>query len=224
MSIEKTYIKSPASLLEWMQDNLVPKYFASVRKDETTSQYFYVNANTDDGWAMTFSLTGSNAYAAAIKSDNSFVQANFYGIAAALPYAQSSYAAICENGAMISLYGPESSSSNYAANIIITKTNLDKTAIILTSGGENTNSRFYTGIRCVTRDDALPAQALTFSPIFAGQTVLVPFTTEAADGVISYTPNAFYMPKGQYHSMGFGKFTAGGKTYMSNGYWAILDA
>lgn len=224
MSVEKTYIKNANGLLEWMQDNLVPKYFASVRKDETTTQYFYVNANTDEGWAMTFSLTGTNAYTAAIKSDNSFVQANFYGYSSAVPYAQSSYAAICENGAMLSLYGLDDSTSNTAANIIITKTNLDKTAIILTSGVENTNARFYTGVRCVTRSDALPAQALTFSPISGGQTVLVPFSTETYDGAASYTPNAFYMPKGQYHGRGFGKFIADGKTYMSNGYWAVLDA
>lgn len=223
MSIEKTYIGSADALLEWMQNNLVPKYFTSMNKDSSTTSYFYVNGQTSEGWAMTFSLTGTNGYAAAIKSDNSFVQADFYGYTGGVPYAQGSYAAICENGAMISLYGVTGSSSNNAANIIITKTNLDKTAIVLTSGSESVNARFFTNVRSVTRSDALPAQALTFTPISAGQTVLVPFTTEATDGVISYTPNAFYMPKGQYYGMGFGKFTADGKTYMSNGYWAILD-
>lgn len=224
MSIEKTYIKNANALLEWMQENLVPVYFKSVNKDTTTAEHFFVNCQTDEGWAMTLSLADVSAYAAAIKSDNSFVQANFYGYVATIPHAQMSYAAVCKNGVILSLYGADSPSSGEAATVIVTKNNLDQTVIILSSGPANSDTRFYMNVRSVTRSDALPAQALTFTPVSGGQTVLVPFTTEAADGVVSYTPNAFYMPKGQYHSMGFGKFTAGGKTYMSNGYWAILDA
>jgi hypothetical protein len=224
MSISKTYIQSNASnLMEWMQENLVPTYFKSVAADESApSGQMWINCNTTAGWSLTLNVStiSANSYAAAIKSDNSFVQTDFSGYGSSAPPEASSYAAICENGAMISLCG---AAGGNACSIIITKTSNDETAVILSSSG-TTESRLYTSVRSVTRSDALPAQALTFTPVSGGQTQLVSFTTESATGVVSYTPNAFYIPKGEVYGIGFGKFEMGGKAYMTNGYWAILDS
>lgn len=110
--------------------------------------------------------------------------------------------------------------------ILISQTNNGKLAVIFSPGGEvpsSTNYR-YTQLRHVALGDSTTiSTTTTFTPESANQTVLVPFTTNADLTDVSYCPNAFYMPTGQYYNMGLGRFELAESTYITNGYWAVKE-
>ena len=66
-------------------------------------------------------------------------------------------------------------------------------------------------------------EANTYTAKAGEQTLLCPFCTNANLGEPSYTPNAFWIPFGQYYSMGYGTLAMNGVTYLTNGYWCIKD-
>lgn len=201
MAIGKFYLNGGAEVIaNWMRTYLVPDYFSEV----TTTGWNIQCKNGND----TVLLFDPDAYSAdrikAYRNETDFANIG----AASLPFG-CDYAYTCENGAMIHV------SSNIW--ILITKTNNGRTAIIGTTGG---NSQ---GIPCVAWGDAAPYSTLTYTPRSGEQTQLVPFCTDAPYQTTSFTPNAYYMPVGQYYTLGAGRLIIGNTAYLTNGYWAIKD-
>ena len=230
MAITKSGVKSMQALAEWLQANAVPEYFASVSIDAKTITCSDANGNplmvysvtnhsfsiykTSGGNAETFTIATSNYSDAEPTTDYPAIVAK------------------CGGGLMVLINCAYSGSAPgwYCLNFIITKTNNDITAVIAgTYKGSNkagANATVSTtNIHSVALGDAEDAtKTRTFYPSAQNQTQFASFTTYAKPDTTSYTPNAFYMLVGEYYDWYYGKFTAGGDTYITNGYWAIKDA
>ena len=133
------------------------------------------------------------------------------------------YAYACANGVMLSV-----KTGNYWAYIMISKTNNDRVAFIVsyTSGNGASDLTPVTKLFAVAWGDQggpTVSNDFRFTPNVREQTVLVPFTTYSAYGVLSYTPKAGYFPVSQNYNTGDGRILLDGKSYISNGYWAIRD-
>lgn len=206
MAITKDYLNTSDlnTLATWMRTNLVPDYFAAVTYADSTITCTDADGNT----LLTFGV-GITAYKSATASVTMInVNPTF------------SYAYTCANGAILESTVPSSPSS--AVNCtLITKTNNGKTAIVFSAG--TAAAVYRSNIKRVAWGDAQPDTVFAFTQITANQTQLVPFCTDAAIDVPSYTPNAYYIPVCQNPSMGNGKLTIDGTTYLTNGYWAIKD-
>lgn len=126
----------------------------------------------------------------------------------------------CANGVILR-YGATGSTS-YNACLLITKTNNDAVAVVVSSSA-TTIPAAYTSFYSVAWGDTAPINAFTTAANAQNQTMLVPFSTNANEGLQSYTPNAGFMISGQLYSLGYGKATIGSGTYITNGYWAIKD-
>jgi len=230
MAITKSTVTSMQALAEWLQANAVPEYFASVSIDAKTITGSDANGNplmvysvtnhsfsiykTSGGNAETFTIATSSYSNAEPTTDNPAI------------------AAKCGGGLMVLINREYSGSASgwYCLNFIITKTNNDITAVIAgtykdadKTGASVTSST--TNIHSVALGDATDAaKTHSFTVSAENQTQFVSFTTYAKPDTTSFTPNAFYMPVGEYYDWSYGKFTAGGDTYITNGYWAIKDA
>jgi hypothetical protein len=126
----------------------------------------------------------------------------------------------CANGVILQ-YG-STQASDYNACLLITKTNNDAVAVVVSSSA-TTIPAAYTSFYAVAWGDTAPISAYTTAANAQNQTMLVPFATNANEGAQSYTPNAGFMISGQLYSLGYGKATIGSGTYITNGYWAIKD-
>ena len=205
MAITNDYLNTSdlGVLAAWMQANLVPDYFAAVTVESNV-----ITCKDADG--NTLLTKGSNSLTA-YKSASASA-----GIASHTGMQTVAEAYKCANGALLVF-----SNNTYTAYVLITKTNNGATAIILNQPA-NSLSGFTSGISSVAWGDVMPNNAYAFTALTANQTQLVPFCTDAALGTVSYTPNAFYIPVGQYRA--FGVLTLDGVNYLTNGYWAIKDA
>ena len=106
--------------------------------------------------------------------------------------------------------------------IIIAKTNRDATAIIMPTVDNDTS--YCTSLACVAQDDALPAELLSFpQQSIRSQTLLVPFPTNNVIGLPSYTTDVYYLMFTQFPPGQVWDLVIGGRKYLSNGYYAILD-
>ncbi len=126
---------------------------------------------------------------------------------------------LCENGLFFT-----QSSQNAQGSLLITKNNYGKTVIISAANSSGRGCVDGNIALRVADGDEPPLDNIkshAFSPGKDDYTVLIPFTTHAEFGAISYTPNAFYMPIAQYRDVGL--LMIEGKTYITNGYWAVLD-
>lgn len=119
----------------------------------------------------------------------------------------------CANGVLLSV----TASGGKSAYILIAKTNNNKVAFVF-SNAWNANTVFY----CVAWGDA-DVSTFTVTTKASGQTLMCPFCTNANMGETSYTPNAFWLPFGQYYNIGYGTLTMNGVNYLTNGYWCIKD-
>ena len=204
MAIEKFYVNSTSyqDIAAAMYGTLVPDYFSSVTFDGQTQE---INCLDDDG-NLAMKITAEGAVIC-YTSQRDYV--NAFSIAGA----DLAYAYVCSFGVMLQF------GLNYGnpGCILFSKTNQGKTAIVCCNN-------LYTTIYRVAYGDVAQTNTLTFTPVTGNQTQLVPFCTDSQMNAVSYTPNAFYIPYGQYYTMGYGAIKIDNQTYLTNGYWAIKDA
>ena len=209
MAITKATFSSLQEFSDWMQTNLVPEYFAAVSLDGSRLTCWRDTGMTEP----LFAYEAPRVYA--YKSAS--VVRDMTGVTAAENYPSSAFKCGC--GVLIA-------DTTHSNHVIITKNNNGDTVTVISGRNNNQNPNFlYNLVFCTGwGDDTSITTGLSFTPIAGNQTSLVQFCTDAPVGSVSYAPNAFYMPYGQYYGAGLGKFTSDGKTYLTNGYWAILDA
>lgn len=208
MAISKDYLNTSDlnTLATWMRTYLVPDFFAAVTFADST-----ITCTDVDGNVLLTISGASPIILTAYKSASNSYTSSRQGVAVC------DYCAACANGALI-VWRQATSGNTMQQVLLITKTNNDKTALIL--AGANS---YTANINCIAWGDAMPNNFRAYTALTANQTQLVPFCTDAALGDVSYTPNAFYIPVGQHFNMGIGKLTMDGVTYLTNGFWAIKD-
>ena len=212
MAITKEFLNTndQSVVAAWMQENLVPKYFASVDVNGNI-----ITCQDEDG-NLLLKIDGvSNAVAITAYQDSSVS-----AVTQTTSVQGCDTAALCENGALIMW---RNSSKTPQMFMLITKTNNEKTAMVA-CGSINNNTHVYENTHRTAYGDVNPVTNQTVYYISSNQTQLVPFCTDASINTVSYTPNAFYMPIGQYITMGFGTIAMDNHIYLTNGYWAILDS
>lgn len=199
MAITKTYINSDMTALQtFLNDSGL---FDSVTLDDSTVTCKDADGNTLVTFAKSGNSTTVTLYASASVS-NSVTHSS----------STPTYGYSCSNGLLI-----QSGSGNYAGYDLITKTNNDKIAIVSSSAPSATNGC------AIAWGDAAPLSNFQYSENTRNQTIVCPFATNSDEGTVSYTPNAGYMPFGQYYGMGYGKIVMDGVTYLTNGHWVIKD-
>ena len=215
MAIIKDYLNTNNmnTLADWMTQHLVPTYFGSVVAASSTTLNCY---DSDDNTVLNINI-GANQYSDIITAYASETVStslsNGEGIS------KITYAATCSRGCLLTF----SSGSNGRMEVLITKSNNNITTVVFSKGITTNNGQLY-GMYCVAWGDINPISSLSVTPITtAQQTQIVPFLSNAPYGTISYTPDAFYIPVGQYYGMGIGQLTLNGNIYLTNGYWAIKD-
>lgn len=120
--------------------------------------------------------------------------------------------------------------ATYARILIVTKNNRGVTTIISKYGAPSDGSYIYQNIKCYALDDSVsetPRSDLTFTQVQSNQAQLIPFTSCAGSGVLSYTPNVFYItarnaPVADTGEVWF-EVKFNGYNYLTNGYFAIKD-
>lgn len=215
MAISKTVFSSMAEFVAWAEANLIPAYFGAVDLDSSTNTFTgYQDAEKTK---PVFQFIGGNSCSLKAYKDAS-TAVTVSGKSQASPtYPKNAY--VCSNGVMINDL-PRSMSA------ILTKTNRGIVAVAIVGTNGTWTSAVMTETTCYCcayGDDTTITTATVFKPIDANQTAFVPFCTYAPYNTVSYTPKAFYLTQGQYYTAGDGKFTAGGKSYITNGYFALLD-
>jgi hypothetical protein len=207
MSIQKIIVSGRANVASWLSANAT-EYFASYTMDGNTMIAKDAQNNVMLEW------DGSNV--------KIYKSATVFDTKAADTASAGTYTISKCNGGIMVIAGSESSNE---MSLILTKTNNDVTAVIVGSGSSNRANALTNSICAAAWGDAEDAtKTRWFYTSAENQTQFVSFTTYAKPDTISYTPNAFYMPVGEYYDWSYGKFTAGGDTYITNGYWAIKDA
>lgn len=209
MAVSRHSFADAQEFTAWTAANLVPSYFGAVDFDDNW-WYGYEDAEKtkpiiayEFGWSPRFRVYKSPA----VYNDITGVG----GYSALVPNIYT-----CGGGVLF-----DAIARNLCA--IIAKTNNDVTASII-GGSDNGDRGYFAKVYAYALgDDTTITTQREFNTRASAQTCLVPFCTDATFGNSSYTPKAFYMPEAQYYSSGMGTFTAGGKTYLTNGYWAILD-
>ena len=204
MAITKTVINNDFSILQsFLQSSGL---FNSVELSENTITMKDSDGNTIATIDTNITITAyANASTSAAASYSTFNGASIQ------------YGYKCANGIML----PVTGSGNKTAHILIAKTNNNKVAFTFTKIHINTAAA-YTNCYCTAWGDE-NVNENAFTAKAAEQTLMCPFCTNAIMGETSYTPNAFWMPFGQYYNMGYGKLTDDGTTYLTNGYWCIKD-
>lgn len=213
MAITKTYIGGDLSILKTVLEDSGLFDSVSISEDVITCK------DADNNTLFKFeAITNGHkvtAYASASVSKYASYTSNVGG---ANPSPRNAYS--CTNGVMIEYFTDTTTRNN--ACIVITKTNNDEIAIVF-SESLTTGSSAFTSLYAVAWGDTAPISAYTTAANAQNQTMLVPFSTNANEGLQSYTPNAGFMISGQLYSLGYGKATIGSDKYITNGYWAIKD-
>lgn len=209
MAITRANLANRAALAEWLQDNAVPKYFASVTYTDSKIQGFDADGNK----LLEITSTGDiYAYSSATSSQSCTSEYTLIGMSEISLIA-------CDNGI---LFENTYNGGNGKIMVAIAKTNNDKTAIVFSANSTSKVAGYYTGVRHTAWGDS-PTLATTtgFTAEDGQQTAFQAFFTNADITDVSYTPKAFYMPMHSAYAAGFGKFLSGGKVYITNGYWCI---
>ena len=222
MAVTRATFASMDEFAAWAAQKLVPRYFKASDYSGGTFTGYRDTGKTEPLW--TFS-TGFAPDMKAYRSATSYRQVNGTSLASdGFPQA----AWLCANGVILDIGYRQMAA-------IITKTSTGETAAIIggdqytaTSSGANitwlTGNSTDAAVYCTAYgDDTSITEAHSWIAHPANQTALCPFQTDAPLGSTSFTPYAYYMPFGQFYGLGHGKFTAAGKTYITNGHWAILD-
>lgn len=209
MAITKTNVYGYNALRTWLNANACPDYFASV----STSNYSIYAIDSSNHTLFTFATTNAKIY----KSESVYQEICW---SSGMSYDSQVFTCVkCDGGILVL-----STSSGSAFCFIITKTQSGTTAVIC-SMWDTRSTALTQNIAAVAWGDATDAsKTLTFTSSVQNQTQFVPFTTYAQPDTVSYTPDAFYMPVGEYYDWTYGKFSDGTSTYITNGYWAIKDA
>ena len=191
-----------------MVQHLVPTYFGSVVATSSTNIECY---DSDGNTILIIHPATGNAITVYASETTSISLSNSEAIN------KITYAAACSHGCLLTF----ASGSNGRMEVLITKSNNNITTIVFRKGLDGGQ---LSGFYCVAWGDIDPISYLSVTPITtAQQTQIVPFVSNAPYGTISYTPDAFYIPVGQYYNMGIGQMTLNGNIYLTNGYWAIKD-
>lgn len=228
MAIRKTESMSNMSqFVTWLQENLVPNFFQSVEVDSEDNTLIVC---TGVGGQK---LLGIKMHSTSAFYPDSCILYKSDGTATTVAQATSTntvfrYAAVCNNGALIRFdrYANNTDSNNPCI-ILISKTNLDKTAVVVTatfsSSGYTAGVYMSDSLRIIAEGDAPTMYYLTFSLRRMQQAQFIQFATCPESGVVSFTPNAFYMQSCSFYTSVFDTVTVDGVDYMTNGYWAIKD-
>ena len=220
MAITRKYInRETAALKTFLEDSGL---FDSVTvSDDTISCYdadnnllFTINNNSSYGNVIVRMYIDANTYQEQTLNGNIT-----YG------YKSANQSLTQTNGIMLRVYYSYSSAS-YNSTIAFAKTNNNKVACIcsihpLSGISTATNHKTFWALAW---GDVVPLSSLTFETNTRNQAVIVNFITCNDLNVSSYTPNAGYLPIGQYYSTGYGTMVIGDDTYLTNGYWVIKDA
>lgn len=205
MAIEKIIVSGRENVASWLNAN-ASDFFASVTMDG----YALVARDTQNNVVLNWDSSQVTIYKSTAVSDSLTVDTSMNG----------KYTIAKCSGGILIISG---TSNTHHLNFIITKTNNDVTAVIA-GGNYNLVTALTQSIIAAAWGDAEDAtKTRTFTPSAQNQTQFVSFTTYAKPDTTSYTPNAFYLPDGQYYSLEYGKIIVNGKIYITNGYWAILD-
>ena len=215
MAITKATITGMADLAAWLSENACPDYFDRVTWANSCLTCADADGNTLFSWSSSdyavYKVPGGSAEIGNACSGD-MISVNHPATAAK-----------CGGGILITLHYT-SSGYTYFAHIVFTRTNSGQLAVIAVMAPDGSNGAAWSNIHSAAIGDAADtAKLISFTPSAQNQTLLVPFTTYAKPDTVSYTPHAFYMPVGEYYGIGYGKFTAGGETYITNGCWAVRD-
>ena len=138
------------------------------------------------------------------------------------------YAYSCPNGIMLACH----QNQNYNAYIMITMTNNNKIAFIVSYTGSSgsTGAHVKMCFPIAWGDDGTLAHPsgssynqFEITTNVRNQSQITPFVTYAEEGTLSYTPNAGWFSASQNYGTGDGKITTDDGVYISNGYWCIKD-
>lgn len=216
MSIVRAQVSNISELAAWMQSNAVPNIFKSVTYEGSTM----TATDADDNVVLEIQVY-RGGYFRAFRGEN-----NYFSIGMEYIVKRDSTSDIigCDNGFMLT--GQVEDSNSYARDFafLCAKTNNGKVAIVYPSTYQTGTARYTTALQHVAfGDSATMSTTTTFTPEAGQQTSLVPFSTNADVGYVSYTPNAFWIAMSQNYNIGIGKFRMGGDTFITNGYWAVRD-
>lgn len=186
--------------------------------------YEYVNS---DGIAC---IAGIRIY----KSDEETYQEPFSLGSGTQSRRKLQYVAVCKNGMLIRFgYNGLSADANvdnadYTCEILITLNNNMSTTVIVSSysGDSSRLTNLSTDISSSSEDDDSNLIInLNYKSVSMEQWQLISFTTVGGSGIISYTPNAFYLQSKTFGFIPyFSRFMdSSGVLYMTNGFWAIKD-
>ena len=210
MAITKDYLNTNdfTVITSWMNQHLVPTYFNSVTYADST-----ITCKDSDDHTI---LTITSGYVVTLYASASLSKVFNNGVS----LSKVTNASMCANGCLIEFYGSAS-----GAALLITKTNNNVVSVTYSIGAESSGIKGYLGTyTCVAWGDISPIESFSCTPITtAQQTQIMPFLSNAPYGTVSYTPNAFLIPIGQYYTMGTGQLTLNGNIYLCNGYWAVKD-
>lgn len=211
MAISKTYINDDFSVLQSFLS--ASGLFGSVEVNERTVTCKDSESNT----LLTFSVASSAMTITAYANSSVSKEIQY-------PYGSSStqviitYGYACTNGVMLQFSG-----MNYAACVLITKTNSGGVAIVMSDSTISNRKPYTDAVWCVAWGDVSPFASFTFTTNERNQTVISPFVTCAGINNASYTDKAGFIPIGQYYSSGYGTLSIDGTAWLTNGYWAIED-
>lgn len=204
----------------YLRSILVPTFFTSYTEDGNND--IYKNTNNNPLFAYV-GVTASSAQPSACmfrayKSGSVYYDTD-YATSDSGKTAAVNKIISCDGGVLIVGDG---------IGVIITRTNNDGICIIIRDNYKNstTGQQYkYQGIRCFSWGDITTSEkSLTFSPQSFSQTQLVPFCTYCQYNTTNYTPDAFWIPLGEFYSVTAGKFVGpDGYDYITNGYWAVRD-
>lgn len=223
MAITRIPFESMAAFAEWAAANLVPRYFAATAYASNTLTCYRDEEKTQPLW----SFTSANQVTQSAYKSASVSRATPGKSLASPSWVKTAW--VCANGVMLDC-------GDRFCCTIITKNNRGETTTVIGGGSSyaaactgavraSATSVTATATPYVTAwgDDTGITTSASFIAREENQTSLVPFVNDTPSGTLGYTPYAFYIPAGQFYNMGYGTFTAGGKKYLTNGYWAILD-
>lgn len=203
MAVTKTFLDGSVSLVAdflsntGLFNNVTVNGSAITCTDPDNIGVFIVEKTDDYDWRFTVNINGGHTY-----------QKEYTNTGLNWGYA-------CANGAILVL---NTGSQDNKFSLLISKTNQNKIAFLIPDSFV-LRTKFY----CIAYSDIYPVTEYNISPSVSEQTILSPLITNAAIGTTSYTPNAFYIPYGEYVGRGYAKFIMNGSTFLTDGYFAISD-
>lgn len=218
MAVTRAQVANVEALAAWMQENAVPNIFKSVTIDSSNN----ITATDDEDNVCLYIKNGYGGHFRVYSGESSYVS---IGMQFVVARSTASDVIGCDNGFMLSGKVEDSSLNQKNFAFLCTKTNNGKPAIIFQSDLSKSGANVYTQtLHHIAFGDTTSTSlytTTTFTPEDTNQTELVPFLTNADLLTVSYCPNAFYIPSGQYYNAGMGLFEMEESAYITNGYWAI---